>query len=461
MPLRFASPSRSAAARRALAACTGPDRPGVDTGAAAVRDSAGGAVVPAPEATAAVATVSCAPDNGGITLPAGFCAAVFADSVGSPRHVAVAPNGDVFVARQLPRARGGEGAPAATGGIMVLRDADGDGRAERREAFGESGGTGIGLAPGWVYFDTRDRIVRYPIAAGAMQPSGAPEVVVSGFPSGGHAAHNFALDGRGALYVNVGSATNACQTPDRAAELPGSDPCVELERRAGIWKYSADRTGQQFSPAERFATGNRNAVGLTVEPGTGRLFATQHGRDMLYTNWKSKGYTPETSAELPAEEFMEVSQGDDFGWPYCYYDHLQKKRVLAPEYGGDGGKAVGRCASAKAPVVAFPGHWAPMAALFYTGRQFPARYRDGVFVSFHGSWNRAPLPQAGYRVAFAPRAGGRFTGAYETFAGDFEKVGAGESPRRPVGLAQGPDGSLYVTDDARGRIWKIVYTGAP
>jgi glucose/arabinose dehydrogenase len=428
---------------------------------ATVRDTAAGVVEPRAAAEgSAAARVACAPDNGGMTLPAGFCAAIFADSVGSPRHVAVAPNGDVFVARQLPRARG-ESGQAPSGGIVVLRDADGDGRAETREAFGEGGGTGIGLAPGWVYFDSRDRIVRYPVAAGAMRPSGEPQVIVSGLPTGGHAAHNFALDGRGTLYVNVGSATNSCQTPDRTTGKPGNDPCVELERRAGIWKYSADAQDQAFSPAQRFATGIRNAVGLTVEPGTGRVVATQHGRDQLYQNWASKGYTVEQSAELPAEELLEVGPGDDFGWPYCYYDQNQKKLVLAPEYGGDGGKAVGRCAQKKAPAVAFPGHWAPMAVLFYTGSQFPARYRDGAFVSFHGSWNRAPLPQAGYRVAFAPRSGGRFTGAYETFAGDFEKVGEGQSPRRPVGLAQGPDGSLYVTDDARGRIWKIVYTGAP
>jgi glucose/arabinose dehydrogenase len=196
---------------------------------------------------------------------------------------------------------------------------------------------------------------------------------------------------------------------------------VELERRAGIWKYSADKQDQQFTPAERYATGIRNAVGLTVEPGTGKVFTTQHGRDQLFQNWGSKGYTVEQSAELPAEEFMEVNQGDDFGWPYCYYDQFQKKLVLAPEYGGDGGKAVGRCAQKKGPAVAFPGHWAPMAS-------------------------------------------GKVSGAYETFADGFVGTGAGSNARnpathRPVGLAQAPDGGVYVTDDAQGRIWKIVYTG--
>jgi glucose/arabinose dehydrogenase len=462
--LRPARPSRFhplvGAALLAVAACSSPDRQG--GGGATVRDSAGGAVVPADAAPAAAAKVACAPDNGGISLPAGFCAAIFADSVGSPRHIAVAPNGDVFVARQLPRARPNAPTPAPTGGIMVLRDTDGDGRADVRESFGETGGTGIGLAPGWVYLDTRDRIVRFPIAAGAMKPSGEPQVVVTGLPTtGSHTSHNFALDGKGALYVNLGSATNSCQVTDRTNSSPGHDPCTELETRAGIWKYAADKPDQQFSAAERYATGIRNSVGLTVEPGTGKVFTTQHGRDQLFQNWPEKGYTAETSAELPAEEFLEVNQGDDFGWPYCYYDQNQKKLVLAPEYGGDGGKAVGQCAGKKAPLVAFPGHWAPEASLFYTGRQFPAKYRDGVFISFHGSWNRAPLPQAGYRVAFAPRVGGRFTGAYETFAGDFNtKVATGEAPRRPMGLAQAPDGSIYVTDDARGRIWKIVYTGA-
>jgi len=410
------------------------------------------------------ARAACAPDNGGITLPAGFCATVFADSVGGARHVAVAANGDVFVARSSPRRRmaGNESGQGARVGVLALRDTNGDGRADRQEVFGRAGGTGIALAPGYVYVDEGPRVVRYPVPAGSLTPAGEPQAVVTGLPMGGHAAHNILLDGGGALYVNVGSRTNSCQRADRETGSPGIDPCTELETRAGIWRYVADRPGQQFSARERYATGIRNAMGLAVDPRDGALYATQHGRDQLLQNWPEH-FTAEESAELPAEELVRVSEGSDFGWPYCYYDQNQRKLVLAPEYGGDG-QQVGRCAEKQAPVAAFPGHWAPMSAAFYTGQQFPARYRDGVFIAFHGSWNRAPLPQAGYNVAFVPMRAGQPAGQYERFADGF----AGKSPlakpgaavHRPVGRAVAPDGGLYVTDDVGGRIWKIVYTGA-
>jgi glucose/arabinose dehydrogenase len=132
--------------------------------------------------------------------------------------------------------------------------------------------------------------------------------------------------------------------------------------------------------------------------------------------------------------------------------------VLAPEYGGDG-KTVGQCAKKKEPLLTFPAHWAPMAALFYTGARFPARYRGGMFITFHGSWNRAPLPQAGYNVVFVPMKDGAPSDSYEVFADGF--AGATKSPggaaHRPVGIAQGPDGALYISDDKGGRIWRVTY----
>jgi glucose/arabinose dehydrogenase len=129
--------------------------------------------------------------------------------------------------------------------------------------------------------------------------------------------------------------------------------------------------------------------------------------------------------------------------------------VLAPEYGGDG-RAVGRCAAVAPPAFAFPAHWAPNALLFYTGTQFPAAYRGGLFVAFHGSWNRAPLPQQGYNVVFLPFAGGRPRGPFQVFADGFR----GPTPDRtyrPTGLAQGPDGSLYMADDRGGRVYRVIY----
>jgi glucose/arabinose dehydrogenase len=391
--------------------------------------------------------VACSPENGGITLPAGFCASIFYDEAGSARDVAVAANGDVFVDRQGGR------------GVLALRDTNGDGRADVHETFGRGGGTGIAVVPGWVYVDEGNRIARYPLPAGHLTPSGDAQVVVSDLPTGGHPARNFVLDGKGDLFVNVGSESNSCQENDRQPRSPGHDPCRELETRAGIWRFRADRQNQRFTPAARYATGLRNGMAMAMNPADGAIYAGTHGRDGLGHEW---GFSDERNAELPSEEVVRIEQGTDAGWPYCYYDQIQKKLVLAPEYGGDGSK-VGRCAGKAQPVVAFPGHWAPMSALFYTGRQFPARYRDGMFIAFHGSWNRLPLPQQGFRVDFAPMSGNRFTGAYETFAGDFaghEVTGPpGAAAHRPVGLAQSPDGAVYVTDDRAGRIWKIVYTG--
>ena len=172
-----------------------------------------------------------------------------------------------------------------------------------------------------------------------------------------------------------------------------------------------------------------------------------HGRDQLGDNW---GFSAEMNANNPAEELVQVEQGDDFGWPYCYYSNEEQKKVLAPEYGGDGRK-VGRCASAKDPLLAFPGHWAPLALAFYNADLFGPKYQGGLFVAFHGSWNRAPLPQAGYRVVFVPFTGGKPSGEYSTFA----TATSGPTDLRASGLAVAPDGSLYISADQNGKIWKV------
>lgn len=418
-------------------------------------ESPGGTADRRPTASGADTSVTCPARDASLTLPPGFCASVVADSVGGARHIAVAPNGDLFV--QLIAARPGIG--SGGGGIVALRDANGDGRADSVVYFGEVGGTGIALFNGWLYADAKTRIVRYPLAAGSLRPSGDAEVIVDNLPPGGHEARNFVLDAAGALYVNIGSRSNSCQVADRALESPGISPCTELLTRAGIWKFDGNATGQLPDTGHRFATGIRNAMGLAIHPADGRLYATQHGRDQLSANWP-KLFDAKYNAENPAEELMQVNRGDDFGWPYCYFDMASRQLVLAPEYGGDG-RQVGRCASPKAPVAHFPGHWAPMSLLFYTGTQFPEKYRGGAFIAFHGSWNRAPEPQEGYRVVFVPFAAGQATGAYETFADGF--AGARKAPdtavHRPMGLAQGPDGSIYVTDDKGGRIWRIRYIG--
>lgn len=395
---------------------------------------------------------ACDPDNGGLTLPEGFCAVVVADTVGAARHLAIAANGDVFVA--LDGRRGGGG---GAGGILALRDATGAGKANVRQSFGREGGTGIALGKGTLYFSTSTTVYRYAMRVGSLTPLAAPDVIVKDLPGGGHSARNLALsaDGR-TLFVNVGSFTNSCQVADRIQESPGKDPCPELASRAGVWRFDATKPGQTEAEGTRYATGIRNAVGLAIAP-DGQLWATQHGRDQLGQNW-SKLFTIEQSAEKPSEELFPIHEGDDFGWPFCYHDLELGHLVLAPEYGGDG-KQVGRCAQKKEPAVAFPGHWAPDGLTFYAGTQFPARYRGGAFIAFHGSWNRAPLPQAGYRIVFVPFKDGRAVGTYETFADGFWKEDPTGPKHRPVGVAVGPDGSLYITDDAAGRIWRVMYRG--
>jgi glucose/arabinose dehydrogenase len=392
----------------------------------------------------------CAPDNGGITLPKGFCATIFADSLAQPRHITVAPNGDVFVA-------------LAGGGVMALRDRNGDGVADERNHFGDFHGSEVALLDGYIYVENGTDILRYRLPAGSLAPAGGEEVVVKGLPPQGHGAKTFTIASDGSLYVNVGSRTNACQHDDRKLESPGIDPCTELETRAGIWRFNARKLNQTQAEGEHFARGIRNSVAITINPHDGDLWVMQHGRDQLGgggANWP-KLYNDEQGAELPAEEMLHVHRGDDFGWPYCYFDPEQKKKVLAPEYGGDG-REVGRCDSKKSNVAYFPAHWAPDGLLFYTGTMFPQRYRDGAFIAFHGSWNRAPRPQAGYNVVFQPMKNGRANGAFEIFANDFApNLGVPRSTprsgnRRPVGLAQATDGALYITDDAGGRIWKVV-----
>ncbi len=376
----------------------------------------------------------------GLVLPEGFCAIVVASQVGPVRQVAVAPNGDLYASVE-----------GGSGGVLALRDTNGDGRADLRRRFGDEGGTGLRLRVGELWFASNRRVLRWPLREGRLEPEREPAVVVDGLPTGGHGAKSFAFLGGDSLIVNIGSRTNSCQEQDRAYRSPGRDPCTELETRAGLWLFDARRHGQRQPDGVRYATGLRNALALGVDPRTGALYAAPHGRDQLGANW---GFSDAQNAELPAEEFVQVSFADDFGWPYCYYDHLQAKKVLAPEYGGDG-KTVGRCAGKKNPLVAFPGHWGPMAIEFYTGNQFPEKYRGGAFVAFHGSWNRAPLPQAGYRVVFVPFADGRPTGAYETFA-----TGAGgPTDLRASGLAVGPDGSLYLAAPDHQTIWRVLYRG--
>jgi glucose/arabinose dehydrogenase len=423
--------------------------------------------------TQTASTSACAGDNGGITLPSGFCATVFADTIGHARHIVVAANGDVYVNTWSGPYY--EGATHPGGFLVALRDTNNDGKADIIKRFGSlqrnGGGTGIGLYKGSLYAEEGDtlakRIARYTISSDSMTPTSAtPETIVTGLPfNGDHPMHPFVIDASGNIYMDIGSATNSCQIKNRTLESPGHKPCTELQTRAGIWRYDANKPNQRFSPAERYATGVRNAVGIALDPG-GQLFSTQHGRDQLFDNWP-KLYTGDQGQNLPAEELLRIEQGGDYGWPMCYFDNTQAKLVLAPEYGGDAGKALGDCATKKGPEAYFPAHWAPDGLAFYSGTLFPAHYKGGAFIAFHGSWNRAPGPQQGYNVAFVPFNGGKAVdpSKYEIFADGFAGGPLGpdandKAAHRPTGVAQGPDGALYITDDKGGRIWKVTYKGS-
>lgn len=417
-----------------------------------------------PDSTSAAprkAAAKCENSDPGLSLAPGFCATIFADGLGRPRHLAVAQDGTVY-ANTAPPA---EETANPTGPLVALRDTDGDGKADAVRRFGPpapgAGGTGIQLHNGYLYAEDAGRIVRYALDdAAAGVPHAPPQVILSGLPrSGDHDSHSIAIRSDGSLFVNSGSATNACQVRNRQQGSRGETPCAEKATRAGIWRYDAATPGQLFSASGRYASGIRNAVGMALDR-RGTLFATQHGRDQLAANWP-RLYTDAQSQELPGEELVEVREGDDFGWPECYFDGAQNRLVLAPEYGGDGGKSVGPCGARKAPLAAFPAHWAPNALLIYEGDKFPAGYRGGAFIAFHGSWNRAPGPQGGFNIVFQPMREGRVSGQYVIFADGFAGAGKarGEATHRPTGLALGPDGALYVSDDAGGRVWRITYVG--
>ena len=418
---------------------------GCDPGGADAGESTGGADPGAPAAGQA----ACLPDADGLTVREGFCVVVLHEGVGSARHLTVAPNGDIWVALREPDDQGHT--------IVGLRDTTGDGVADVEERFGQEGGSGILYHEDALYFAPNDRVLRYPMTLGNLVPTGEPETVVSGLPTGGHGAKSLAFTADGRLLVNFGSRSNACQEEIRTAGSPGRDPCPELEERAGVWAFDPGLTDQGPGDGERFATGLRNAYALATHPVTGQVYAAVHGRDQLHDLWPDR-FTQEQSTEKPAEEFVALDQGDDFGWPYCYFDPETDTKVLAPEYGGDGTE-VGRCEAAEDPLVDFPAHWAPNDLTFVTEGPSPLR---GAFVAFHGSWNRAPLPQGGYNVAFAPFEGGSPTGDWEVFAEGFPMgdVSPSGATYRPNGIATTPDGALLVADGQQGRIWKIVYRGS-
>jgi glucose/arabinose dehydrogenase len=391
-------------------------------------------------------TKSSTADNAGLTLPANFSAIKIADSLGRTRHIAVTSNGDVYL--KLDKLKNGKG-------ILLLKN--NNGKLSLQNSFANYAGTGIFIKNGYLYASSNTEVFRYKLNEKneVINPD-APEKIITGLlDKHQHESKSIALDNAGNIYVNIGAYSNGCQVQDRRKGSPGMKPCPVLDSAGGIWQFKADKLNQTYSDGVRYGTGLRNVVGLDWNTQTNSLFVMQHGKDQLHDLFPEL-YNEKQSAELPAECMYEIHKGDNAGWPYIYYDQLVNKKIISPEYGGDGKKSTDDYIN---PAIAFPGHLAPNGLLFYTGNQFPEKYKNGAFIAFHGSWNRAPEPQEGYYVVFVPFQNGKPTGKWEVFANGF--AGATITPRgaehRPCGLAQGPDGSLYVSDDSKGTIYKISY----
>ena len=397
--------------------------------------------------------LKCDPDNGGLILPDGFCALVVADHINFLRHIVVTRNGDIYGSRR--------NLSFEAGGLVGIRDLDDDGKADVIQEFGNEPGLGIAIYEGFLYFGTDKRILKYALDKPDLVPAEDPEIVVDHFPDQKiHAGKTFAIDKDGLMYINVGSPSNACQEKEMIPGSKGIDPCPDLKQQAAIWRFNAKLVNQTFpTDGVKYATGIRNTYAISWNPDNDTLYAVQHGRDGLYDLWPDI-YEAQQGAELPAEEFLMIKEKDIFGWPYCYYDPNKKQSKLAPEYGGDGQKT-GRCESFKAPVLAFPAHYSPNDLLFYSGDQFPQEFQKGAFIAFHGSYNRGPFEQVGYQVVYVPFKDGLPTGKTQVFADGFSGSNLIKAPEdaefRPGGLAQGPDGSLYIADSVQGRIWRILY----
>jgi glucose/arabinose dehydrogenase len=382
-----------------------------------------------------------------IKLPTGFSIAEIGKELGATRHITVSKQGHVYA--KLSKLKEGNG-------IVLLKDTDKDGVYEDQNWFGNYPGTGIGIDGEYFYAASNKGVHRYALnAQGEIADVKAYETIVDGLPDHGRDnAKPFVFDkDKKHIYVTIGSWNDPCRVPGTGK---GMSPCAILDSAGGIWQFDANKLNQKFQDGVRYATGLKNAVGIAWNTHTNSLFAMAHGRGQFH-DFYPQYYTPQMSQELPAEAMYEFKKaGDDAGWPYIYYDQKQNKKIVAPEYGGDGKKTGGE--NALDPTVAFPAHMGPNDLLFYTGNQFPAKYKNGAFIAFHGQSSEF---KKGYLVGFVPFKNGKPSGKWEIFADNFAGTDlvkpTGPIQHRPCGLAQGPDGSLYVSDDLGGSIYRITY----
>ena len=380
-----------------------------------------------------------------LKAPEGFSVEEIGKDLGAVRHLTVAKNGDIYANRSVLK----DGKS-----IILLRDKNKDGTIDEQQEFAEVPGTGI-LAHGkYLFASSNSGVHRYALNDDhEIMDTNKPEKIVDGLiDMGRDNAKPFTIDGDDNLYVTIGSWNDACR--DKETET-GMMPCTILDSAGGIWKFNANKMNQTYADGTRFATGLKNSVGITWNSQTNTLFATDHGRGGLNKFYPDL-YTKKQNDELPAETFYELKENDNAGWPYTYYDHINNKRILAPEYGGDGEKSGGE--DAIDPIMAFPAHLGPNDVLFYTGSMFPERYKNGAFIAFH---NQSSELKKGFFVAFVPFKNGKPDGEWEIFLDNFAGIDLAnptdELKHRPCGLAQGPDGALYVCDDFGGSIFRIKY----
>lgn len=334
-----------------------------------------------------------APPVRDLVAPAGFQVNLYAENLGHARHLTLGPDGWPYLAVQ----RGGK--------IVRLPDANGDGVADSAitVATGLTGPFGIAFRGDTMYVGETNAVTRF-------TPGAAPVKIVTGLPTGGHSTRTIVFGPDGLLYVSVGSSCNICDE---------SDP-----RRAAVTRYNPDGTGEQ-----RFATGLRNSVGLAFHPATAELWATNHDRDYL-------------GDDLPPERINILKDGKFYGWPLCYLPGKPN-----PEY------PTADCAGVEPPAITFQAHSAPDGLAFYTGTRFPAEYRGDAFVTFHGSWNRS-VP-TGAKVVRIRVQNGRPV-AVEDFVTGWQ-LPDGSRWGRPVSVVMARDGSLLISDDMGGRIWRVSY----
>jgi glucose/arabinose dehydrogenase len=339
-----------------------------------------------------------------VTAPPGFQTTVYARDLQHPRFMAVGPDGTVYVAEQ-------DG-----GRVSALPDADHDGRADRQitVADGLDHPSSVVVFEGTLIVGEGSRVSQ--LTLGADHTASARKVLVPNLPTDGvHTTRTVLVGPDRQLYVAMGSTCNICNEGD--------------ERRAAVSVYGLDgRAGRVF------ARGLRNAVGLAINPWTQDLWATNNGADGL-------------GDDAPPETVYALQDGGDYGWPHCHAG-----TVVDSDYGGAQG-----CQNVIQPLAQMQAHMAPLGLAFYQNGPFPAPYNNSLYVAFHGSWNRPA--KVGYKVMRVPLREGQVAGAAEDFLTGFLPPGGGTAAGRPVGLAVGTDGSLLVSDDKGGFIYRVVWTG--